>query len=83
MEPTNKQKLIRSNCLIEAVKLKLKNPSGTISYDFNSPSGNISFFFDYQGKRYRFRRKIRRYSNKSTVLFVGYRFIEEIPKDEK
>lgn len=72
------QKLIRSNCLIEAVKLKVQHPSGKISYDFNSPSGSISFFFDFEDKRYRFRRKIRRYSNKNAVLFVGYRVVEDL-----
>lgn len=76
-------RLIKSNCLIEAVKLKLKYPEGKISYDFNSPSGNISFFFDLDGERYRFRRKIRRFSNKSPIFFIGYRFVEPINKSDE
>lgn len=67
-----------SNCLIEAIRLQKQYPHGDIGWDKNSPSGNISFYFDYNGLRYRFRRKIRRHSNKSRLLFWGYRHIEEI-----
>lgn len=73
-----KQVLIKSNCLIEAVKLKLDNPYGKIRWDRNCPSGGISFYFDHYGVRYRFRRKIRRHSNKGGIVFWGYRVTETI-----
>ena len=69
-----------SNCLIESIILQLDNPHGDIGMDKNSPSGRTTFYFDLNGLRYRFRRKIRRYGNKSRILFYGYRVIEEIPK---
>ena len=70
--------LTYSNCLIEAIKLQKKYPHGQIGWDNNSPSGKISFYFDYNGLRYRFRRKLRRYGNKGWFLFWGYQKIEEI-----
>lgn len=73
--------LTYSNCLIEAIKLQKKYPFGDIGVDFNSPSRLPSFYFDYNGLRYRFRRKIRRHSNKGLLLFWGYRQIEEISEE--
>lgn len=70
--------LIYSNCFIETIKLKLKNPKGHIGYDFNSPSGKISFYFDLENNRYRFRRKIRKSGNRSVILFYGYRVVEQL-----
>lgn len=75
--------LILSNCLIEAIKFKLHNPSGSIKCDRNCPSRGLSFFFEHKGYRYRFRRKLRLRSNKSKVLFYGYREIEELDQDKK
>lgn len=73
-----KPQLKLSNCLIEAIKLKLQYPDGKIGCDNNSPSGGVSFYFDIGNQRFRFRRKIRRYGNKSVVLFKGYRVVEYI-----
>lgn len=67
-----------SNCLIEAVKCKMKYPEGSIGYDFNSPTNWISFYFDIKDKRFRFRRKMMVRSNKSKIIFWGYRVIETI-----
>jgi DNA repair exonuclease SbcCD ATPase subunit len=74
----NNSNLTFSNCLIEAIKLQKQYPYGDIMWDKNSPSGRISFYFEYNGLRYRFRRKLRRNSNKSRILFWGYRHIEQI-----
>ena len=74
--------LIKSNCLIEAIKLKIKHPKGKIGLDSNSPSG-ISFYFDYQGVRYRFRRKIKRKGNKNLIYFIGYRVTENLKVNEQ
>jgi hypothetical protein len=68
--------LIRSNCLIEAVRAKIKHPRGKIGFDFDSPSKSISFYFDIDNDRWRFRRKLRRHSNKSKIIFLGYRVVE-------
>lgn len=73
-----KQKLIYSNCLIEAIRLKIKNPRGKIGCDLDSPSGLPSFYFKYKGKMYKFRRKLRRYSNKGWLLFYGYQQVTEL-----
>lgn len=70
-------KLILSNCLVEAIKHKIINPKGKIRYDFNSPSGSVSFYFEINGEKWRFRRKIRRHGNKSKILFWGYKYIEK------
>lgn len=70
------QNLIYSNCFIEAIKLKFANPKGKIKWDTNCPSGGISFFFEDDNHLYRFRRKIRRKGNKSKILFIGYRVVE-------
>ena len=67
-----------SNCLIEALRQKWNHPEGKIGYDYNSPSGSISFYFELNGERIRFRRKLRRYGNKGKLLFLGYKFVEPI-----
>lgn len=72
------QTLILSNCLLESIKRKLEDPSGRIGYAFK-PNGRIYFYYDLEGKRYRFARKIRRYSNKNRVLFIGYVYVEDAP----
>lgn len=64
-----------SNCLIEALKLWFKDPKGKVGVDLNSPSGFPSFYYKREGKIYRFRRKLRRYGNKSKLLFYGYQEI--------
>lgn len=81
---TDNPTLKRSNCLIEAIRNKWNHPEGKIGFDFNSPSGSISFYFDLNGERIRFRRKLRRHGNKGKLLFLGYRFVEPIKtnKDE-
>ena len=80
---TNKPKLVFSNCFLQALKLKAQHPTkAKFSWDFNSPSGSISFFVEMEGKRYRFRRKLRRYSNKGKYFFYGYRYIEDIKTNE-
>lgn len=74
-----KQELIFSNCFFQAVKVFiLYFPKGRIGFDFNSPSGFVSFYCDVEQNRFRFRRKIRRYSNKSKFLFYGYTVIEKL-----
>lgn len=75
---TNNMKTIKSNCLIEAIKLKIKNPSGTIGYDFNSPSGSISFYFIDENYIYRFRRNRKIKHNNSKIYFEGYRVLTPI-----
>ena len=67
-----------SNCLIEALRQKWNHPEGKIGYDYNSPSGSISFYFELNGERIRFRRKLRRYGNKGKFLFLRYKFVEPI-----
>jgi hypothetical protein len=66
-----------SNCLIEAIRHWFKDPNGSIGFDFDSPSGFISFYYKNGGKLYKFRRKLRRYSNKGWFLFYGYTQIIE------
>lgn len=75
--------LIFSNCLLEAIKFKVVNPKGRIRWDTNCPSGGVSFFFEIYQCRYRFRRKLRLRSNKSKILFYGYRVVEELNSDNK
>jgi hypothetical protein len=75
--------LILSNCLLEALKFKVLNPAGHVKCDTNSPSGGVSFFFEYGNQRIRFRRKLRLRSNKSKILFYGYRVIEKLDADNK
>jgi hypothetical protein len=70
------QRLMYSSCLIEAVKAKIRQPQGIIGYDFNSPSKLPSFYFDINGERWRFRRKIRRQGNKNLLIFWGYKVVE-------
>lgn len=72
-------KLRRSNCLVEAIRVKLIYKYSLIGWDFDSPSGWISFYCDTEYGRFRFRRKIYRNKNKSKLFFIGYNIIE---KDE-
>lgn len=67
--------LILSNCLIEALKIRLTQRCSAIGWDFNSPSGGISFYCDTIYGRHRFRRKIFKRSNKSKILFIGYNIV--------
>lgn len=70
--------LKKSNCLIESIKLWIQSPfKRKIGFDFNSPSQSISFYCIIENRKYRFRRKIFRRGNKSKILFIGYRYIEE------
>ena len=69
----------KSNCLINAIiHFIIYFPYGKIKWDHNSPSGGVSYFCEVKGKKFRFRRKIRRYGNKSKYLFEGYVYEERI-----
>jgi len=74
------EKLKKSNCLIQAIKVRMVYKGSSIGFDFNSPSKWPSFYVDTYRGRHRFRRKIYRNKNKSTLLFIGYNIIEQIPK---
>lgn len=65
-----------SNCLIEAIRVRLSIKASRIGFDFNSPSRWISFYCDTEFGRHRFRRKIQRKGNKNKLLFRGYNIIE-------
>lgn len=72
------ENLKKSNCLIEALLLRLSNRGSTFGFDFNSPRGTISFYCIIGEDRYRFRRKMRVHSNKNKYYFVGYRVVEKL-----
>lgn len=70
-------KLKLSNCLIEAILIRVRFKYSCIGFDFNSPSRSISFYCDTVLGRHRFRRKIFRHGgNKNKLLFIGYNIIE-------
>lgn len=70
------RKLIRSNCLIQSIKVRLQNKGSKIGVDLNSPSKLPSFYCDVEKRRFRFRRKIMRKGNTNLFWFKGYTHIE-------
>lgn len=68
-------RLIKSNCLVQSIKKKIQNLKGKLGYGFKT-NGHIFFYYELDGKRYRFYRKIYRNSNKNRLWFVGYVSIE-------
>lgn len=74
------QRLYFSNCFIQALKIRLLYfRSSKMGFDFDSPSRLPSFYCDVRGRfRFKFRRKLRRYSNKGILLFWGYTSIKDL-----
>lgn len=70
-------KLILSNCFIQAVKRKLTNKKGKIGYGIKTDNDHLYFFYEENGIRYRFARKIYRNKNKNRLLFIGYCYMED------
>lgn len=73
--------VFKSNCLIQAIKHKIKNPKGKIGYSYRDTKGDIFFFYiTPEGKTIRFGRALKRHSNKAKYWFIGYVYCEEEQK---
>lgn len=70
--------IILSNCLIESIKLRIKKRGGRIGYGIKKENGHLYFFYEENGVRFRFARKMYVHTpNSNRLLFKGYVYIEQ------